>query len=162
VQVEHAGGTACYRLLETIRQFADQRLRDAGEKAALLRAHRDWYVAFAVAGDPERAVGVVNDTPQAVEAEHDNLRAALSSGLSEDPAAALRLAVSLWRFWLARGHFSEGSRWLEASLAAAPERTPLRAQALLAAAAMAVRRGDSTARLAGLRVEAVGIHARGR
>ena len=157
MQVEHAGGTARYRLLETIRQFADQRLRDAGEKAALLRAHRDWYVAFAVAGDPERAVGVVNDTPQAVEAEHDNLRAALSSGLSEDPAAALRLAVSLWRFWLARGHFSEGSRWLQASLAAAPERTPLRAQALLAAAAMAMRRGDSSARLAGLRVEAVGI-----
>src|SRR5664279_36211 len=90
VQVEHAGGTACYRLLETIRQFADQQRRDAGEKAALLRAHRDWYVAFAVAGDPERAVGVVNDTPQAVEAEHDNLRAALSSGLSEDGGDAAR------------------------------------------------------------------------
>ena len=88
-------------------------------------------MAFAAAHDPERAVGVVNDTPQALDAEHDNLRAALASGLADDPAEALQLAVSLWRFWLARGHFAEGSRWLEATLAAAPERTPLRARALL-------------------------------
>ena len=160
VQVEHAGGTARYRLLETIRQFADQQLRDAGEKAALARAHRDWYVAFAAAQDPERAVGVVNDTPQALEAEHDNLRAALSTGLADDPAVALQLAGSLWRFWLAHGLFSEGSRWLEASLTAAPERTGLRAQALLAAAAMEMRRGDPTARVGDLEVEAVGSCAR--
>jgi len=142
VQAEHASGTARHRLLETIRQFADQRLRDAGERVAQVRAHREWYLAFAAAHDPERAGGVVNDTPQALDAEHDNLRAAVSSGLADDPALALRLAVRLWHFWLARGHFAEGSRWLEATLAAAPEPTPLRARALLAAAAMQVRRGD--------------------
>jgi predicted ATPase len=109
VQAEHAGGTARYRLLETIRQFADQRLEEAGERAARVRAHRDWYVSFADAHDPERAVGVVNDTPQALDVEHDNLRAALSSGLADDSAVALRLAVSLWRFWLARGHFAEAA-----------------------------------------------------
>jgi len=157
VQAEHTEGTARYRLLETIRQFADQRLEDAGERAARVRAHRDWYVTIAAAHDPERAVGVVNDTPQALDVEHDNLRAALSSGLADDPAAALQLAVSLWRFWLARGHFAEGSRWLAATLAAAPERTPLRTRALLAAAAMEVRRGDSTARLLELAVEAAAI-----
>ncbi|HVD16357.1 MAG TPA: BTAD domain-containing putative transcriptional regulator [Actinomycetota bacterium] len=157
VQVEHAEGVARYRLLETIRQFADQRLRDAGERAARVRAHRDWYVAFAAAHDPERAVGVVNDTPQALDVEHDNLRAALSSGLADDPAEALRLAVSLWRFWLARGHFAEGSRWLEATLAAASARTPLRARALLAAAAMRVRRGDLTAPMLELALEASAI-----
>ena len=100
VQVEHVGGTARYRLLETIRQFADQRLRDAGEKAERVRAHRDFFVALATANDPERAVGIVNDSPQALDAEHDNLRAALSSGLSNlsyavslagDPARARRL-----------------------------------------------------------------------
>jgi predicted ATPase/DNA-binding SARP family transcriptional activator len=157
VQAEQAEGTARYRLLETIRQFADQRLRDAGEQAARVRAHRDWYVAFAAAHDPERAVGVINDTPQALDVEHDNLRAALSSGLADDPAEALQLAVSLWRFWLARGHFAEGSRWLEATLAAAPEQTPLRARALFAAAAMEVRRGDPTARRLSLVAEAVAI-----
>ena len=162
VQAEHADGTARYRLLETIRQFADQRLRDAGERAAQVRAHRDWYVAFAAAHDPERAVGVVNDTPQALDVEHDNLRAALSSGLADDPAEALQLAVSLWRFWLARGHFAEGGRWLGATLAAAPARTPLRARALLAAAAMEVRRGDGSARVPRPRGRGGGDHARGR
>ena len=162
VQADHAGGTARYRLLETIRQFADQRLRDAGERAARVRAHRDWYLAFAAEHDPERALGVVNDTPQALDVEHDNLRAALASGLADDPAEALQLAVSLWRFWLARGHFSEGSRWLEATLAAAPERTPLRARALLAAAAMHVRRGDRTARVPDLAGRGGRDHARGR
>jgi predicted ATPase/DNA-binding SARP family transcriptional activator len=157
VQAEHAEGTARYRLLETIRQFADQRLRDAGERAARVRAHRDWYVAFAAAHDPEWAVGVVNDTPQALDVEHDNLRAALSSGLADDPAAALQLAVSLWRFWLARGHFAEGSRWLEATLAAAPEWTPLRARALLATAAMKVRGGELDVRVLELAVEAAAI-----
>jgi predicted ATPase/DNA-binding SARP family transcriptional activator len=157
VQAEHAGGTARYRLLETIRQFADQRLEEAGERAARVRAHRDWYVSFADAHDPERAVGVVNDTPQALDVEHDNLRAALSSGLADDPAVALRLAVSLWRFWLARGHFAEGSRWLEATLGAAPERTPLRARALFADVAMRVRRGDANIRVRDLAVEAAAI-----
>jgi predicted ATPase/DNA-binding SARP family transcriptional activator len=157
VQAEHAEGTARYRLLETIRQLADQRLRDAGERAVRVRAHRDWYVGFAAAHDPEWAVGVVNDTPQALDVEHDNLRAALSSGLADDPAEALRLAVSLWRFWLARGHFAEGSRWLEAALAAAPERTPLRARALLAAAAMRVRRGELSGRELDLGVQAAAI-----
>jgi predicted ATPase/DNA-binding SARP family transcriptional activator len=157
VQADQADGTVRYRLLETIRQFADQRLRDAGERAARVRAHRDWYLALAAEHDPERAAGVVNDTPQALDAEHDNLRAALASGLADDPAEALQLAVSLWRFWLARGHFSEGSRWLEATLAAAPERTPLRARALLAAAAMHVRRGDLTAHVPDLAVEAIAI-----
>jgi tetratricopeptide (TPR) repeat protein len=157
VQAEHAAGTARYRLLETIRQFADQRLKEAGERAALVRAHRDWYVSFANAHDPEGAVGVVNDTPQALDVEHDNLRAALSSGLAEDPEVALQLAVSLWRFWLARGHFAEGSRWLEATLAAAPERTPLRARALFADVAMKVRRGDANVRVRDLAIEAAAI-----
>jgi predicted ATPase/DNA-binding SARP family transcriptional activator len=157
VQADHAEGTASYRLLETIRQFADQRLREAGERAARVRAHRHWYVAFAAAHDPERAVGVVNDTPQALDVEHDNLRAALASGLADDPEEALQLAASLWRFWLARGHFAEGSRWLEATLAATPERTPLRARALLAAAAMHLRRGDLTARVPDLAGEAAAI-----
>jgi predicted ATPase/DNA-binding SARP family transcriptional activator len=157
VQADHAEGTVRYRLLETIRQFADQRLRDAGERAAQVRAHRDFYVAFATAHDPERAVGVINDTPQALDVEHDNLRAALSSGLADDPAVALQLAVSLWRFWLARGHFAEGSRWLEATLAGAPQRTPLRARALLAAVAMSVRRGALSAAVRDRALEAATI-----
>jgi predicted ATPase/DNA-binding SARP family transcriptional activator/tetratricopeptide (TPR) repeat protein len=157
VQAEPGGGTVRYRLLETIRQFADRKLRDSGEAHRLVRRHRDWYVTFAAENDPEQATGVVNDTPQALDDEHDNLRAALSSGLAEDPAVALRLAVSLWRFWLARGHFSEGSRWLRATMDAAPQGSSLRVQALFAAAAMAVRRGDPAIQVSRLGTEAVSI-----
>ena len=114
-------------------------------------------VAFAAANDPERAVGIVNDTPQALGAEYDNLRAALSSGVAQDPAAALALAVSLWRFWLARGHFSEGSRWLAATLAAAPEPTATRARALLCAASMELRRGGPVGPQLDLGAEAISI-----
>ena len=157
VQVESAGGTVRYRLLETIRQFADQQLRDAGERSDRELAHRDWYVDFAEANDPERAVEVVNDTPQALDAEHDNLRAALSTGLVRDPGVALGLAVSLWRFWLSRGHFSEGSRWLAATLSAAPERTATRARALLCAASMDLRRGGLGSLQLELGTEAISI-----
>ncbi len=157
VQVESAGATVRYRLLETIRQFADQQLRDAGERSDRELAHRDWYVDFAEANDPERAVEVVNDTPQALDAEHDNLRAALSTGLVRDPGVALGLAVSLWRFWLSRGHFSEGSRWLAATLSAAPERTATRARALLCAASMDLRRGGLGSLQLELGTEAISI-----
>lgn len=146
VNVERVGGTVRYRVLETIRQFADQQLQAAGERTERTAAHRDWYVAFAQAHDPERAAGVVNDTPSVLEDEHETC-ASPSSGLADAPEVALQLAVSLWRFWLARGDFVEGSRWLDATLQAAPQRTELRARALLAAAAMEVRRGDATGRL---------------
>src|SRR5262249_30141966 len=62
--------------------------------------------------------------------------------LRSDPQAALRLATQLWRFWLDRGYFVEGNRWLEAALAAAPQRTPLRVEALLASAGLSLRLGD--------------------
>ena len=55
----------------------------------------------------------------------------------------MRLATSLWRFWLDRGYFAEGDRWLEATLVAAPERTALRVEALLASAGLSLRSGNS-------------------
>jgi tetratricopeptide (TPR) repeat protein len=81
-----------------------------------------------------------------LEAEHDNLRAAL--GWARERAegeVGLRLAGALWRFWYMRGFFSEGRTWLEAALfqghaAAAPE--TVRAQALYGAGALALSQGD--------------------
>ena len=81
------------------------------------------------------------DRLQRLDLERDNLRAALASALAVDPQVALRLTVALWRFWLMRGYLAEGYRWLEASLAAAPERTADRARALLAACLVGLRRG---------------------
>jgi tetratricopeptide (TPR) repeat protein len=91
-----------------------------------------------------------------LDAEHDNLRAALGWALRADQTSALEIAVSLWRYWLVRGYFAEGGQTLEAVLAACPESSALRARALFALAAFDVRRG-SDRRLQALGTEAVDI-----
>jgi predicted ATPase/DNA-binding SARP family transcriptional activator len=120
-----------YRLLETVRQYGRERLREAGETERLDAAHRECFAARAQTAA----------APEALEPDHDDLRAALASALARDPPLALRMATALETFWLARGHFAEGARWLADALAAAPEPTTLRARALLAACALDVRRG---------------------
>jgi len=141
VHVEEGPGDRRYRLLETVRQYAAERLGEAGEREAFERRHRDWYIALAES-DPTPA----GDLPatgrlRRLDSERDNLRAALASALANEPQVALRLTVALWRFWLTRGYLAEGYRWLDASLAAAPEHTADRARALLAACLVGLRRG---------------------
>jgi predicted ATPase/DNA-binding SARP family transcriptional activator len=142
VQVETGhGGHARYRLLETIRQDARERLGAAGERERIEAAHRAWYLMLAESSDRDENPGVAPAWPaERLEAEHDDLRAALASAIHEDAAAALRLACSLWWFWMARGYFAEGSRWLEGALAVAPEAAMDRARALVALGAIDVRR----------------------
>lgn len=78
-----------------------------------------------------------------LEADHDNLRAALRFSLdSGDSATALQLCASLWRFWFERGYLSEGRRWLEESLAGSSEALPARTRALSGAGVLAHYQGD--------------------
>jgi predicted ATPase/DNA-binding SARP family transcriptional activator len=130
-----------FRLLDTIRQYADERLGAAAEHDMVAVRHLDWCLALAEEHDPLSAGP--RRSLRTLETEHDNLRAGLSFALRRDPQAALRLATSLWRFWLDRGYFAEGDRWLEATLVAAPERTALRVEALLASAGLSLRSGES-------------------
>lgn len=155
VVAETAGQETRYRLLETVRQYANELLRSAGEEEPLRRQHCQWYLHLARAADPEflfRPAG----PPFVLDAEHDNLRAALAWALRSDEASALEIAVSLWRYWLARGYFMEGGQTLEAVLAACLQPSPLRARALFALAAFDVRRGNDR-RLQALGTEAVDI-----
>ena len=141
VHVEEGPGDRRYRLLETIRQYAAERLADAGEREAFERRHRDWYVKLAES-DPTPAGDLpARDRLRRLDLERDNLRAALATALADDPQRALRLTVALWRFWLMRGYLAEGSRWLAASLTVAPEHSADRARALLAACLVGMRRG---------------------
>ncbi len=141
VHVEEGPGDRRYRLLETVRQYAAERLEEAGEREAFERRHRDWYVELAES-DPTPAGDLpARDRLRRLDLERDNLRAALASALVADPQTALRLAVALWRFWLMRGYLAEGYRWLTAALAAAPEHTVVRARALLATCVIGLRRG---------------------
>jgi predicted ATPase len=137
---------ARYRLLDTVRQFADECLTAAGEREAVEGRLRDW--ALALAADPPPLAQL--------ELDHDNIRAALDSGLRRDPQGALALGASIWRFWLDRSYFTEGSRRLRAVLDATPEPTELRARTLLAAAALLQRCGQQLAAMAHAR-EAVAL-----
>jgi non-specific serine/threonine protein kinase len=139
VVADEQGGAARYRLLETVRQYAWDRLAEAGEAEAVRDRHRDWYVGFA-----ERTEAL----PDRLGTERDNLRAALEWSLADEGGveAGLRLAGALWWFWFAWGYLAEGRQWLEATLARAPasERASpaLRARALLGAGHLARFQGD--------------------
>jgi predicted ATPase/class 3 adenylate cyclase len=145
VQVEPMTGEHRYRLLETVREHARELLVEAGERDELARRHRGWFLALAEAEDPTPTGD--GSRPGWLERDHDNLRAALASALDRDPPTALRLAVALWWFWVARGYFSEGARWIEEALARETEPTELRARALAATAILSVRRGISERRM---------------
>jgi predicted ATPase/DNA-binding CsgD family transcriptional regulator len=98
-----------YRLLEPIRQYATEKLAEAGEAEEVRARHRDWYLALA-----ERAVdGMIAPDQVAwferLEAEHDNLRAALEfSRRGANPEAELRLVGALAPFWARTRHVAEG------------------------------------------------------
>ncbi|MEO5744148.1 MAG: BTAD domain-containing putative transcriptional regulator [Terracoccus sp.] len=132
-----------YRVLETVRQFANEKLGLAAEAEQLAAAHCAYFLEFAVTHNPERVTGVVIETPRLLDREHDNLRAALSWACAHDPESALRLAASLWRFWFVRGHAVEGARWIERALAVAPEPTRPRAAALIGLTGLDSRQGRS-------------------
>ena len=113
-----AGASACSTPSASTRPSAST---PSGEHDTVAVRHLDWCLALAEEHDPLSAGP--RRSLRTLETEHDNLRAALTFALRRDPQAALRLATSLWRFWLDRGYFAEGDRWLDAALVAAPERT---------------------------------------
>ncbi len=157
VQTELRGPEIRYRLLETVRQFARERLETVGESAAANRAHCSYFLDLVTEYDPERVEGVADRQPSALDAENDNLRAALSWALDHDAAWALSLAARMWRFWLARGYFAEGQGWLERVLAADCGPSVDRSRVLIALAVFDCRRGrtDRLRALADAAVEAV-------
>ncbi len=141
IQIERTGDRSRYRLLETIRQLARERLVAAGEAEAFESAHCRHFLDVARHHDPDRTTGLVLERPQLLDIDHDNLRAALGWAIGHDPARALLLAVSLWRYWLARGHFVEGAGWLERILAVPAAPSPERSRALFGLAVLEARRG---------------------
>jgi predicted ATPase/transcriptional regulator with XRE-family HTH domain len=136
-------------MLETIREFALERLAERGEMAALRQWHGEYYLALAEAADQHFTGADRTVWAQQLERDHDNLRAALAASL-EDPAltgTALRLAGLLGSFWDTYGHVGEGRVWLQRALAApgAEVRSLARAKALSRAGDLAYWQGDLAA-----------------
>jgi len=135
---------ARYRLMDSIRQYADEKLAQSGQTARIRTRHRDWYRMLAEQGGVELTGAEQTAWLSTLEQEHDNLRAALDWSIAtRDGDAALRLAVGLRRFWLERGHLTEGRRRLQDALSvAAPVPSLLRSRGLRGAGRMALDQGD--------------------
>ena len=135
-------------MLETIREYAAERLEESAEADELRQRHAQHFLALAEEAEPN-LVEYSGEWLGRLERELDNLRAALDRlGAFGETELVLRLAGALSRFWDERGHLAEGRRRLETALNADRRPTPARARALNGAADMAVSIGDAgTARL---------------
>jgi predicted ATPase len=146
VMADDSRGRTRYRLLETVRQYALEKLGQSGEANAVRTWHRDHYTALAAlldapaGSDYERRL-------ELAEIEIDNLRAAFGwSRENSDVALALALASSLLPLWQARGRIPEGLAWFDAALADLDAQHPgvvpaVRARALADRAVLAIRVG---------------------
>ena len=136
------GGRARYRLLETVREYAGERLRENSEWESVRGLHALHFMSLAdVAASrldsPEQLAWV-----DLLHADHDNLSTALEWAQLAEPSLLPRLAASLSDFWQVRGHYSEARVWLTAALDVERDATPLRARLLEGAGVIAWRRGD--------------------
>jgi predicted ATPase/DNA-binding XRE family transcriptional regulator len=105
-------------MLETIREYAAERLESSGEAEALHREHALYYLELAESVQPETSVQMQEVWLTVLDAEHDNLRAALRWAIqSRQRDIGTRLCLMLWRFWSTHFYLSEGRRWMEAVLA---------------------------------------------
>jgi predicted ATPase/class 3 adenylate cyclase len=144
-------------MLETIREYAAERLQKSGEAEEVGRRHIEHFIALAEAAYPN-LLGSPGGWLDRLDAEHDNLRAAIDR-LEDagDIERAMWLTGTLYRFWFMRGHLTEGARRFERLLALNQDPTPARGRALLGAAAIASNLGDTvTTRLRG--DEALALH----
>ncbi|CAA9568860.1 MAG: hypothetical protein AVDCRST_MAG49-3384 [uncultured Thermomicrobiales bacterium] len=132
-----------FRMLETVREFALERLEASGEAEAVRSRHAAHVAEFA-----QRTAGVLQTVSVAslakLAAEHDNARAALAWAIEHDePEIGLRVATPYYRLWQIQGHLGEGRRWLGQVLALGGAAPPaLRAAAFFGAGWLAGLQGD--------------------
>jgi len=128
VMVVESTGPARYRLLETVREYAAERLALADELEATRRRHLNFFLELA-----ETAAQSIRDqarSAQVLELDQDNLRAALDWAGIEHPPLEMRLAAAMGWFWFVRGHLSEGTQRLTTALSKGGDRDSVRASAL--------------------------------
>ena len=136
-----------YELHEAVRQYAFEKLAEAGEAAALQQRHVAFFLTLVEAAEPGLSGAEQATWFQHLECEHDNLRAALAASFAHnDIETAARMSGALRHFWEARGLLPEGRRWLEQALASSRSLShPVRAKALHGAGALAFYQGDTVA-----------------
>ena len=143
-QEEGPGGEPRFVMLETVHEFAREKLEESAEAEEIKRAHAEYFLTLAEEANPELKGPDQVEWLERLESEHDNMRAALFWGLERKEAEVpLRLGGALWGFWGMRSYHSEGRRWLEQALATDGRGSPeSRAMALAGAGALASEQGD--------------------
>ncbi|GDY31297.1 ATP-binding protein [Gandjariella thermophila] len=141
---EEHGATVRYRMLETIREYGEDMLAEAGELTAVRRRHRDWYGRLAARFEAEWIGPHQVDWVRRLQREHPNLRVALEFCAQEpgEAVAGLRLAARLDDYWAVRGLYTELRHWLDRTLRVATEPTPERVAGLRMNAWYATLQGD--------------------
>jgi len=143
------GREARYRMLETIRQYARERLIESGVGEQIRGQHFEFFLPLAEQAEHYVRGPQLPTYLDQLETEHDNLRAALEWSLAQadHSEACLRLAGALFSFWDQRGYRGEGRTWLARALAnpTAPSAGAARAKVLYGAGCLAHAEGDYTA-----------------
>lgn len=133
-----------YRMLESVRQYAREKLEESGQAQEVRRRHATLFLALAEEAEPELRGAQQVLWTRRLEKEQDNLRSAMSWALSvgEDDTV-VRLGWALYHFWWYRGHQREGRRWMEEALSrSAAMAASARARALFVAGTMASVQAD--------------------
>lgn len=140
------GGDLRYGMLETIREYALEKLRERDEEQQCRHRHAAYYLSLVEEANIHLRGPDQGEWLLKLEAEHDNTRAALSWAIaSGEVEVALHLSSGLRWFWHFRNYLSEGRYWLAAALAAAHGlRTSEKADTLMSFGVLAVRQGDYT------------------
>jgi predicted ATPase/DNA-binding CsgD family transcriptional regulator len=139
--VGHAGER--FGMLETVREYALERLRESDDASAVLDRHARHFLEFAGDAAPGLECGTGIALFGQVEDEHDNLRAALEHFVGcGDGARELRLVAAIWRFWFDHGYWDQSRRALEHALASSSAVTSDRVRALHGASWVARRQED--------------------
>lgn len=144
VTIDESAAVARYRLLEPLRQYAEERLKASEERHLALRRRFDWSLMLAERANAD-LWGLAHAAAMArLEAAYPALRAALEWQLRSegDAQAVARLIVALWQFWMLRGMFSEGRFWVGELLASPNASEAVRAEALMISFGLMLRPGE--------------------
>jgi len=156
-EVASSTGAPRFRLLETIREFAREQLELGGGAEDFYRKHAAYYVGLVEAAKRQQNPRVLATCHDKLDVERDNLRAVLAWLLARgDTAATLKLGLDLHGYWLTRGSFTEGSKWLLGALdKVGTQIGPDQRVEVLVKTAVLVRREGDAARARALLEEAV-------
>jgi predicted ATPase/DNA-binding SARP family transcriptional activator/DNA-binding CsgD family transcriptional regulator len=131
-QQEGDRGEPRFVMLETVHEYARERLDLSEEAEEIRRRHAEYFLALAEQGEAKLRGSEEANWLVGLETERHNMRAALTWALEKERTAelGLRIAGALWRFWWMRGYYDEGRRWLERALAKDSRVSMARAKAL--------------------------------